>query len=84
MEYKINYSLKISALYLEKELRKSGKLENLGIDLAPQIADRWVTSLLKNEMYFANFKTILIFYFVGILLKLGEGVIYIEDTVKGG
>ena len=38
----LNYlNLENFSPYLEKELRKSRKLENLGIDLAPQIIDRW-------------------------------------------
>ena len=36
----VNINVHFSTLYLEKELRKSQKLENLGIDQAPQITDR--------------------------------------------
>ena len=38
---KFKQSLKVSAHYLKKELRKSEKHENVGIDLAPQMTDGW-------------------------------------------
>ncbi len=40
----------MSGPYLKKKLRKSRKLENLGIDLAPHITDRWPKHRLVGHM----------------------------------
>ena len=36
-------------MYLEKELRKSRKFENLGIDLAPQITDKMDKTMCRLD-----------------------------------